>query len=170
MDIFPFIVFLGIGWIIYSNLKAAGKGLDKAGKAPARNHEQEVNEDWAYETQNYRQQRQNTSFGQRSGGQSSGPTQRGRERLKQRGSQETLQQRLKATSSRQALSRQPRPKERGRGEDYGLSRRHSPQKDQNRHRRHDWGQRGSDIITTKRLLVLLALGFIVLYILSQISP
>jgi len=170
MDIFPFIVFLGIGWIIYSNLKAAGKGLDKAGKAPARNHEQEANEDWAYETQNYRQQRQNTSFGQRSGGQSSGPTQRGRERLKQRGSQETLQQRLKAASSRQALSRQPRPKERGRGEDYGLSRRHSPQKDQNRHRRHDWGQRGGDIITTKRLLVLLALGFIVLYVLSQISP
>jgi len=36
MDIFPLIIFLGVGWVIYSNVKAANKGLNKVGKTNAR--------------------------------------------------------------------------------------------------------------------------------------
>ena len=169
MDIFPLIIFLGVGWVIYSNVKAANKGLNKVGKTNAQNEfetrvKAKVKDDWAYETQSYRKQTQNTSFGQRSG-----PTQRGRERLKQRGSGESLQQRLQAASQMESLKRKSRPKEQNSDEGHGLSSRHAPQKDQNRNRRDDWGQRGGEIITTKSILVILALVFIVLYILSKTS-
>lgn len=96
--------------------------------------------------------------------------------------QQSLQQRLDAATKtmgsiskvkefKQGSERKIKRQQIGRGKDFGLSSRHAPQEDQNRHRRDDWGQRGGgEIITTKSLLVLLALGTIVLYVLSQVSP
>ena len=119
------------------------------------------------------------------------PTQRGRERARQAKSypgenQQNLQQRLEAAkainavratknykqgSFKQGSERKVKRQRVGRGTDFGLSSRHAPNKDQNRQRRDDWGQRGGgEIITTKSLIVLLALGTIVIYVLSQVSP
>ena len=141
MDIFTlFFVFI-FGWIIFRNVKAAGKRLNKAAKADA---------PW----------RENIS---------------------------TMQARLEKHAARDEFDVSPEsesdwhfgkektPTQRGRetqrGEDYGLSSRHAPQKDQNRHRREDWGSRGSgELLTTKSLLVILALGLIAIYVLSKISP
>ena len=158
MDIFTlFFVFI-FGWIIFRNVKAAGKRLNKASKADAPWRENisardefdvspESESDWHF-------------------GKEKTPTQRGRE---------TLQKRLETASKRQTRQRKHSQKtkhhEHLRGEDYGLSSRHAPQKDQNRHRREDWGSRGSgELLTTKSLLVILALGLIAIYVLSKISP
>ena len=168
MDIFTlFFVFI-FGWIIFRNVKAAGKRLNKASKADAPWRENistmqarlkehaardefdvspESESDWHF-------------------GKEKTPTQRGHE---------TLQKRLETASKRQIRQRKHSQKtkhhEHGRGEDYGLSSRHAPQKDQNRHRREDWGSRGSgELLTTKSLLVILALGLIAIYVLSKISP
>jgi len=187
MDIFPLLMVLFIGWIIFSNVKAAGKGLEKASKSAGKSDEwrknistiqarvkeyaardefevsPELEDDWSYERQSYRKESGNTSFGKRSSNRP--PAQRGHETLQKR-----LQAATKSKALKQARGLKSKPREQGRGADYGLNMRHAPQKDQNRHRRDDWGTRGGEIITTQSLLVLLALGFIVLYALSKISP
>jgi len=127
-------MFLVIGWIIFSNVKAAGRGLEKAAKSVGKSDE------W----------RKNISTIQ--------------------ARQKRLQAAAKSKALKQARGLKSKPREQGRGADYGLNARHAPQKDQNRHRRDDWGARGGEIITTQSLLVLLALGLIVLYVLSKISP
>lgn len=193
MDIIPLLIFLGIAWMIFGNVKAAGKGLDKAAKtdAPWRDNistiqqrlkehaardefevSPELKDDWSYETQNYRRQTGQSTFGQRTGPQT--PTQRGRERLRRQTAQQRMQQRLQEASKTQAFKqravKKAKPHHHGRGMDFGLNSRHAPQKDQNRQRRDDWGTRGGEIITTQSLLVLLALGLIVLYVLSKVTP
>ena len=168
MDIFTlFFVFI-FGWIIFRNVKAAGKRLNKAAKADAPWRENISTMQARLEKHAARDEfdvsRKSESdwhFGKEKT-----PTQRGRE---------TLQKRLETASKRHTRQRKHSQKtkhyEHGRGEDYGLSSRHAPQKDQNRHRREDWGSRGSgELLTTKSLLVILALGLIAIYVLSKISP
>jgi len=182
MEILPLLIFLFIGWTIFKNVSAAGKGIEKAAKgledvtkrdaswqenmsaiqARLKEHAErdefeispELKEDWSFD-----KKRTNKT-----------PTQRGRE---------TLQKRLerhhntapKPKSFKKGAAQKYKPRDSGRGKDFGLNSRHEPQKDQNRHRRDDWGARGGgEIISTKSLLVLLALGFIVLYVLSKVSP
>ena len=49
--------------------------------------------------------------------------------------------------------------------------RNSDNIDENRHRRDDWGQRSAgEIISTQNLLIVLSAVFIVLYVLSRLSP
>jgi len=158
MELFPLLIFLFIGWTIFKNVKAAGEGIEKSVKSSsdlqtrlknyAEQNEFEVSpdskEDWSFDKT---------------------PTQRGRE---------TLQRRLEAASKQQAFKKKParkyKPSDIGVGKDFGLNSRHAPQKDQNRHRRDDWGARGgTEIMSTKNILVLLAVGFIVLYVLSKVS-
>ena len=168
MDIFTlFFVFI-FGWIIFRNVKAAGKRLNKAAKADAPWRENistmqaRLKEHAARDEFDVSQKSESDwHFGKEKT-----PTQRGRERL---------QKRLETASKRQTRQRKHSQKtkhhEHLRGEDYGLSSRHAPQKDQNRHRREDWGSRGSgELLTTKSLLVILALGLIAIYVLSKISP
>jgi len=168
MDIFTLFFIFVFGWIIIKNVKAAGKGLEKAAKADAPRRENlstiqaRLKEHAARDEFNVSPEIENDwHFGKERS-----PTQRGRE---------SLQKRLESASKRQTRQRKPSHKtkhlEHGRDEDHGLNSRHAPQKDQNRHRREDWGSRGSgELLTTKNLLVLLALGLIVIYVLSKISP
>ena len=174
MDIFTlFFVFI-FGWIIFRNVKAAGKRLNKAAKADApwrenistmqaRLEKHAARDEFDVSPELKREWKDDAFGGQWT---DKTPTQRGHE---------TLQKRVESASTRQTRQRKHSQKtkhpEHKRGEDYGLSSRHAPQKDQNRHRREDWGSRGSgELLTTKSLLVILALGLIAIYVLSKISP
>lgn len=200
---FGLIIFLIFAWIIFSNVRAAGKGIAKAAKNAGATREQlsdiqaKIKEAARRDEFEISPELKNEWKDDALGGswQDMTPTQRGRERARQKksypGSKLTLQQRLDAAnygqrtrSTNKGQNRDKKHKafkqgsehkvksaEYGRGEDYGLSRRHAPQKDQNRHRRDDWGQRGgAEILSTRNLLIGLALGFIVLYVLSKVSP
>lgn len=190
---FPLIIFLVIAWIIYSNVKAAGKGLSKAAKKG-----QSARDILAKTHTQIRDAAAKNEFEVspelRGQWDDMSPTQRGQERLRQKDSlrsgyqtrQQSLQQRLDAASNsvtfgrkgtnvhrefKQGSARKAARHKVERGEGFGLGARHAPQKDQNRHRREDWGQKGGgDIISTKNLLILMGLGTIVLYVLSKVSP
>lgn len=207
---FPFIIFLIIGWIIFSNVKKAGKGLEKAAKHSGLGRDQLADIQAKIKEAALRNEFETSPElrGARKDDASSmpwgdmSPTQRGRERARQQGSypgaKDTLQKRLDAASFghssrttgkkstahnqgsgnakkfqpfKQGSERRQKARGIGRREDFGLSSRHAPQKDQNRNRRDDWGQRGGgEIISTRNILIALALGFIVLYVLSKVSP
>ncbi len=199
---FGLIIFLIFAWFIFSNVRAAGKGIAKASKKSGVTREQlsdiqaKVKAAQSNEFETSPERRDEWKDDALGGSwQDMTPTQRGRERARQKksypGSKLTLQQRLDAANYgqrakgahkgqnrdkkykafKQGSERKVKARQAGRGEDYGLSRRHAPQKDQNRHRRDDWGQRGgAEILSTRNLLIGLALGFIVLYVLSKVSP
>ena len=183
---FPLIIFLVIAWIIYSNVKAAGKGLSKAAKkgqsardilskTHAQIRETQIKEAATKDEYETGAQRRNVWEDDAFDGQ-----------WNTQSSQASLQQRLDAASNSVTFGRRTAKVHRefkqgpvrkaarhkvDRGEGFGLGARHAPQKDQNRHRREDWGQKGGgDIISTKNLLILMGLGTIVLYVLSKVSP
>lgn len=185
---FPFIFFLIIAWIVFSNIKGASKGLSKAAQKTEKGRKSLAEIQAKIKDAALRDEFE-TNFERQDNWADMSPTERGRERERQRSSypgaqtsfgQSPLQKRLEQA---QKLSQMKRKAQRdvsvdmtgvdmtGRGVDFGLNSRHAPQKDQNRHRRDDWGQRGGgEVITTKSLLVLFGLGFIVLYVLSKVSP
>ena len=191
---FGLIIFLIFAWIIFSNVKAAGKGLSKAAKNSGATRDQlldiqakikeAASRDEFEVSPELKGKWQDDALG--GSWQDMTPTQRGRERARQKGSYPGAQQgfgkRVRAANKgltaakkvkafQQGSERKVKPRQVGRGEDYGLSRRHAPQKDQNRHRRDDWGQRGgAEILSTRNLLIMLALGFIVIYVLSKVTP
>ena len=160
MNIIPTLIILWIVWSFFKKFGGAQKTKNKTNNKTMRSQGQKsevaADQSWSYD-----------NAGSGPWGKPATPPRR-ESYIKQTG-QQTLQQRLAA--AKKSVPNKLQATKKTKTERYNQTGLNLPNEDDlNPNRREDWGVRGDRVLTPKTIVTIIGLGFILLFVLSGITP
>lgn len=161
MNIIPTLIIIWIVWSVVKNISKTNKSQNKTVRMQrqkaAASSDQSWNSDqsWSYDNAG-------------SGAWDNPPAQTPRASYNKQAAQQTLQHRLAAAKKTVAYKPIVKKTKAEKYNQTGLNR--PAEVDLNPNRREDWGQRGDRGLTPKTIVIIIGLGFFLLFVLSKITP
>ena len=157
MNIIPTLIIIWIVWSVVKNISKTNKSQNKTVRMQRQKAAASSDSDqsWSYDNAG-------------SGAWDNPPAQTPRASYNKQAAQQTLQHRLAAAKKTVAYKPIVKKTKAEKYNQTGLNR--PAEVDLNPNRREDWGQRGDRGLTPKTIVIIIGLGFFLLFVLSKITP